>query len=630
MEFDRSKHIAVDLETTGDEDEFGLQPWRVAQGRATIRAMSTAWWDENGRPQVKGVLDPTREQIRELLQFASQTNKMLVGWNTPFDASWMLAYGLEQEVMACRWLDAQLLWKHAEREPEYDVKGQKRKGWALEDAVREYMPRHVGFKQITNFHTTDPEELQRLLHRNKMDALCTLKLAEIFWNMLVPTQQRCATIEAAAISPIAGANLRGLDTNVAQCAYLDQKLGVVAHERLLELANHGATPEILASPQQLAGLLYDKWGLPVLKLTGSGQRSTDKESLYELAPSDKRAQLVKDYREANNNRTKFVANIAASAIYNGDGYTHPTIRMYGTYTGRVVYSSTQGSGVKEVQTGFAIAQMNRIKEFRETIKAPDGFKLVEFDAAGQEYRLMAELSGDPVMRGLCEPGEDAHSYMGAQIGRVDYKDLRRAAKDDDAHDHDEAVKLRYGGKFANLSFSYRVGSKKATTEARVKYGMDVDELFVSKIKRTYMNSYRKVEEYWNDSIRLARRQGYAESLGGRRVQLKGNWNGKLQWQLESTAINFRIQATGADQKFLAIAMIKPILLKYGGYFYFELHDGIYMILPDDKWQQAVAEIQVVLNSLPYQKAWGDTFSVPLPWDCKVGDSWGSLREYHAT
>jgi DNA polymerase I-like protein with 3'-5' exonuclease and polymerase domains len=263
MEFDRSKHIAVDLETTGDEDEFGLQPWRVAQGRATIRAMSTAWWDENGRPQVKGVLDPTREQIRELLQFASQTNKMLVGWNTPFDASWMLAYGLEQEVMACRWLDAQLLWKHAEREPEYDVKGQKRKGWALEDAVREYMPRHVGFKQITNFHTTDPEELQRLLHRNKMDALCTLKLAEIFWNMLVPTQQRCATIEAAAISPIAGANLRGLDTNVAQCAYLDQKLGVVAHERLLELANHGATPEILASPQQLAGLLYDKWGLPV-------------------------------------------------------------------------------------------------------------------------------------------------------------------------------------------------------------------------------------------------------------------------------------------------------------------------------------------------------------------------------
>lgn len=626
MKFDPTKYWAIDLETTGDDEAFGLQPWRVAQGTAFIRAISVAK-QIGDKLTVHGILDPTKGQLRTILMDAAQSNITLVGWNTPFDVAWLIAAGLEEEVLACRWMDAMLLWKQLCREPEYEAKGRKKKSWALEAALTEFYPDNVGFKQIKDFHTTDPVLLERLLLRNKMDALMTLKLARQFWDGLTDEQQRCATIEAAAITPVAQANLRGMPVDHDQIDTLTLKLETIAAQRLQTLAQYGATEEILASPQKLSSLLYDQWGLPILKLTGTKQPSTDKETLFELAPGDERVQLVKDYREANNNRTKFVANIDASSVYNGDDNTHPSAQISGTYTGRMTYSSKQGRGVQEKQTGFAIHQMKRDKEFRATIVPPPGYKLVEFDAANQEYRWFAEQSRDPVMLQMCQPGEDGHGYMGAQIGRVEYDDLRRIVHDEQHAEYKRAKQLRQFGKVANLSFSYRVGVEKATVTARVQHGLDVDENFVGKMKRTYLRAYKRVEPYWDEAIAKARRQGYAESLGGRRVQLKGNWNGKYAWSLESTAINYPIQSTGADEKYLAIAMLKPLMVKWGALFAWELHDAIYLYVPEKVWQQAVADMYGTLQHLPYRKAWGVDLLVPHPFDCKVGDSWGDMREW---
>jgi DNA polymerase I-like protein with 3'-5' exonuclease and polymerase domains len=627
MQFDRSRHVAVDFETTGDDPAYGLQPWRVDQRRAFIRAMSVAYYDADGHMKLKGGLDPSRQNIRDLLTHCAQTNRTLVGWNIPFDVSWMLAEGLEDEVWACRWLDAMLLWMHAEREPEYDEKGVRRREWTLEAAVKINNPKHAAFKQIDDFHTTDPVLLERLLVRNKMDAACTLRYAETYWNALADTQQRCATIEAATIPLVARANLRGALVDTEHCKALSTRLVTLADEHLQTLSKFGATPEILASPQQLGKLMYEDWGLPIIKRTEKGQPSTDMETLFELAPSDNRAHLIKEYREANNNNTKFVKKLIESAEYNGDGYTRPSARMYAAYTGRMSYSSKQGKGVKEVQTGFALHQMKNDPDFRDGIDAPPGYLMVEFDAANQEYRLMAIQSGDPVMMQMCQPGEDPHGYMGAQIGRVDYHSMLSVLHDKTDPDYEVAKKNRKCGKFANLSFSYRVGVEKATVTARVKHELDVDENFVGQVKRTYLRTYKRVEPYWNNAIARARKAGYAESLGGRRVQLKGNWNGKLSWSLESTAINFPIQATGADQKYLALACLKPVLSKRGAYFAWELHDGLYFYLRLDNWQVTLAEMNATLCRLPYKKAWDFTPPIPLPWDCKVGSSWGSMKEH---
>jgi DNA polymerase I-like protein with 3'-5' exonuclease and polymerase domains len=462
MEFDRSKYAALDLETTGDEDAFGLQPWRVAQGRAVIRAMSVAHYGDDGKMVVEGELDPEPQQIAAWLEWVAQTNRTVIAWNTPFDVSWLLAYGLEELVNKVRWWDGMLIWKHATCEPEYDIKGEKRKGYRLEDAVKEYYPQHVEFKKITDFHTTDPAELNRLLVRNKMDAAMTLRLAEKFFNMLAPEQQKPMIIEAASLVPVAHANLRGLYANPQRIEEQTSALQATAADRLAKLEQYGATPEVLASPQQLASLMYDAWGLPIIKRTGSGQPSTDQETLFELAPSDERAQMIRDYREAVNLNKKFVGNIAESLAYNGDGFTHPSAKVFGTYSGRMTYSSKQGKGKSEVQTGFALHQMKNDRDIRSIIEPPPGYDIVEFDAANQEFRLMAILSGDETMLRLCMPGQDPHGYMGSRIGKSDYDWIREANGDESHPDHKLAKQHRKVGKFSNLAFQYRVGSKKAT------------------------------------------------------------------------------------------------------------------------------------------------------------------------
>ncbi|EHZ0891050.1 hypothetical protein K5H62_004689, partial [Salmonella enterica] len=170
----------------------------------------------------------------------------------------------------------------------------------------------------------------------------------------------------------------------------------------------GMREDIVRSPTKLAALMFDEWKLPVLKENKSkiegkpNSRSTDKEVLHELAFIDGRAKKVKQYREALNAKGKFCTSVLESLDYNGDGHSHPTAGIFRTYTGRMTVDSKQGRGKNACQIGFALHQMKREEEFREIVctegpteTCPEGYDILEFDAAGQEFRWMAIASGDP-------------------------------------------------------------------------------------------------------------------------------------------------------------------------------------------------------------------------------------------
>lgn len=291
-------------------------------------------------------------------------------------------------------------------------------------------------------------------------------------------------------------------------------------------------------------------------------------------------------------------------------------------TGRLTYSSKQGKNKDERQTGFALHQEKRGKEFRSIIVPPPGYTLMEFDASGQEFRWMAIAAQDPTMLELCEPGEDPHSYMGARIARVDYRALIA-----DVHAGVPLAKeQRQSGKVGNLSLQFRISAKRFRVTARVQYNMNMELPEAMRIRATYLQTYRRVPRYWDEQIALTRRRGWVETFAGRRVQVVGNWSGDRGWSMESTSINYRIQGTGADQKYLALAVLRPYLVKIGARFAWDLHDGIYLYVPHAQVERAKHEIPQKLLTLPYRQAWGFQPPIPLPWDCKVGHSWGTLRE----
>ena len=638
--------LGFDLETHGDLPEYGLQPFRATQGQAGIKAASVATADKTA-----GKLYPTVQEVKNMLLLAVRQDRYMVGWNVAFDAAWCIAVGLEAEVFQVKWLDAMLLWRHAVVEPEgEDIPRPKRKSYSLASAMHEFHPEDAGFKEFDDFQATDEVSLDLLLHRNRMDAQWTLRLAEKFWGMLNDKQQRAALIEARCIPMIAKTKVMGIVSSASAAQDLADVLAAEAVATYRQLLTEA--PEVkginLGSSKQLQALLYETWGLMPARFSRKTKLpSTDKYALFDLAAIDPRASLLKKLREAKNNRTKYAIGTLKSLEYNGDGRVRPQAKIFSTYTSRITYSSSDKATEEvektskkngttiitrncEVPVGTALHQWKRGKDYRRLVKPPPGYLLCEFDFAGQEFRWMAVASGDETMLSLCAPGEDAHGYMGARVASCDYRDLVALVKSGDA----DAAFKRKAGKFCNLSYQYRVSARTATTKARVEYELDVDETFIKQTQGIYRQAYvgvggppgQRNGGYWGSQIQKCKRLGYAETFAGRRVQLKGNWAGKEAWPLESTAINYPIQGTGGDQKYLALAVARNLLPEFSGYLYYELHDGLFFIFPAAKAVQASEVFLDKLSNLPYKQAWSVDLPIKFPVDAKIGGSWGDLMD----
>jgi DNA polymerase I-like protein with 3'-5' exonuclease and polymerase domains len=629
------KLSAFDLETSGRLPEYALQPWRVKRGDAWITSFVAARRGADGQPEIHDWLVGERrsliDALKDFLRSAIERGERVCGWNLAFDIAWLLALDddeLTALVFKVKWLDGMLLWKHATIEPEYDMDRGKRKSYSLKAAVAARWPEHGGYEEDVDYHATDPENLAKLRGYNIKDTVFSLALVRHWWGQLTERQQRCALIESDALPMLAQANLEGMVIDTLAVRELEQHLTNVAALKLEILEPHGVTEKVVRSPMQLGALLYDQWKLPVLKTntgkkTGKVTRATDKEVLHELSFVDPRAKHLREYREALNNRTKFATGILTSVAYNEDGRTHPLAIPFGTYTGRLTYASKQGRNKDERPIGFPLHQEKRHPMYRGAVNAPEGYTLMEFDASGQEYRWMAILSGDEAMLRLCLPGEDAHAYMGAAIASQDYRTLQAAAKVKGSPEAD----LRQMGKVGNLSCQYRVSARKLLVVARVQYDMPLTLPSAQHIHGTYRIVYPDVVTYWAKQVHRAKRQGYVETLAGRRVQLTGSWDREVEWQMGSTAINYPVQGTGGDQKYLALSVLRPYLRSIGARFAWDLHDGIYFYVPNDKVKKAALTIKALLDNLPYEKAWGFKPPIPLPWDCKVGHSWGTLRDF---
>ncbi|MGH9892141.1 MAG: DNA polymerase, partial [bacterium] len=448
------------METWGVKPEYALQPWRAIEGGVGITCFSIGW-ESDGRTKTMCTWmydEPGvgRPKLTQFLEYAKRKDAHIVCWNAPFDIAWCLAYPENRElVYTNKWLDGALIYRRVINSLEKGLTTR------LKAVVAQYLPKYAGYETDVTFDPKNEAERERLMQYNRLDALFTRELTAKFLRELSPAEQRNVRIESACLPMVAEANLRGLRIDRTNLADLDTHLVNTTETAYSELL--AAEPEIgtvnLNSPGQVAELLFNKWGLTPVKQTETGNDSTDKETLHELSLAHPLARVLRTYREGINCRTKFSTAIATSLAYNGDGVVRPQARVFGTYTGRMTYSGAQRKGKSrsknDYPTGLALHQMKRDPLFRKVIAPPSGYTLVEFDFAGQEYRWMAVMSGDETMLAMCQPGEDAHAFMAAQIGAMDYKDLRVkiAAGDKQAKD------LRQLGKVGNLSCQYRTSAR---------------------------------------------------------------------------------------------------------------------------------------------------------------------------
>jgi DNA polymerase I-like protein with 3'-5' exonuclease and polymerase domains len=604
------KFIGFDIETRGQGDTYGLQPYRVLQGKAEIT--SAAFVTEDGTV-LFGKLFPTVEELARMLRTVAEhtsfTDAVLVGWNTQFDVAWLIALGLEDEVRACTWMDGEVFRRALENDTS-DMR------YGLKPTVAKYLPEFAGYEKDVagNFDQVD----DTLLQYNILDAALTARLARQFTATLETRQTLLSAIICQAIIPIAKAWVSGIPVDLAATDTWENEARADRDKHLQSVMLYGRirqdeqseAEKMMTSPIKLKKYLHAK-GYPVAK-TDQTELSKHKE-----VPLIK---AISDWKKSNTAITRFIKSVRASVEYNEHPYTHPSCRLWNTYTGRFGYTSTTGK--PKYQTGIAMHQWPRKSVARDVICAPDGWLLVECDFATQESRLICDWSGDPVLYDIFTSGKDLHSYMASIIAEDEYENILDRLEQKDEH----TKEMRYLAKVVNLSCQYRTGWKKLIDVGRTQYDVIFDERTAQKLHRLYRDTYTHIPIYWDTAITAGKTNGYAETRGGRRVFID-DWSRAKCWESESTAINFPIQGTGADMKCLGIALTDPIAYDAGGHYLLDLHDALFFLMPDTSaGMEAAVKIQYTLSNLPYEEYYNWSPRVKLPVDLKVGKAWGSLKE----
>ena len=610
---------SLDVETSaingGDADAFGLEPWRVYQGTATITVISVAGPD--GYQKILKDLDELPNLLKEL------AGKRVFAHNAKFDAAWLIAHTDYDLVNTIKWEDTSLLAKWVMNS---QMTEKRTWSYSLKHLVGHFLPDDPMTEEFLDVKTevhVPGQDQDYWDKRVVMDAVLTLKLAHHLLGLLPESMVRGYTIEQRCIASVARSWLDGilLDGDQAQSMTPDIREGQAKILKKLDLPS-----TVITSPKQLGEYMFNTLGLQPKNFSSkTGAPSTAQDDIKllhsDLALTNQtelagKLEAILEFKHLKTLETKFIKGVVTSAEYNLDGTTHPSPNMFGTYTSRFTYSA---KNLKKYPTGVAIHQMPRKGPVRTFIKPLPGYKLAEFDAAGQESRLMAIMSGDENMLKVFEDGLDFHSMTGSRISGIEYSEFVERFHQGDK----DVVNHRYNGKFVNLSCNYRIGNQALARKAFTQYGLSIDVATAAQWNNVFKTSYPGVVKYWDRIVTRSKRLGYTETLAGKRYYLD-EW-GQHEWVTSSSAINFPIQGSGSDMKELAIAMVAQKFPE--AHFAFDVHDALFMYLPDnDGVVDLATDIKRCLNNLPYAEAWQRDIPIPLLWDAALGTSWGDMKE----
>lgn len=634
--------IAFDIETWGLKEGYTLQPWRVKTGEAGIMSLAVATSEKS----VGVELTPSAFQIMLLLDPAKET--IVCGWNLKFDLAFMLAEGdtdelgvqptLKEYLSNIKYLDGMLLLKKLGLNLQSHGLKQSLKHFKEYLNVDTDYNKDIEFKVGWPAQAYSPKEIYDMAQYNKRDAEYTLQLIKYLISIAPVETIRQAIRESTVSLLFADTWQRGIliDRQALDVYTKSMSKKCDSLEALME--DVGLTPKIIASPMQLCNYLIHNLYLRLKEKTEKGAFSVNAKVLKNLyyAANGHRASillLILKYKEFKTEQTKFV-NATHKCLQESD-WIHPNPILSGTYTGRLTYSMYQTiktsrtlkngkvrESNKKIQIGIPMHQIKKSGQVRNLFVAPEGYSLLELDFCAQEMRLIACIAEETTMIKLFNENKDMHAFTAAGIAGMSYDDFV-ALKQTDTAKYDEMRKL---GKLTNLALQYRLGARGLYKQWHDVYGLtNKTESDAQLARATYMRIYPGIPRYWRTQPMIARQKGYVMSKGHRRCSIT-KWDRENEYKSSQTAINFPIQATGADQKILALYYLRDFLYAHGIQFAWDLHDGMFFYIPDDIVPVNRAMDMVgILNELPYEEAWGWKPQVKFPVEAKFGKRWGELE-----
>ncbi|OAX95361.1 DNA polymerase I [Cutibacterium acnes] len=345
----------------------------------------------------------------------------------------------------------------------------------------------------------------------------------------------------------------------------------------------------LSSPKQLQGVLFDKLDMPKTRRTKSGY-TTDADALaglYETTEHPFLAHLL-EHRDAIKLRQTVDGLLKE---IRDDGRVHTTYMQTVAVTGRL---SSKDPNLQNIPM-----RTEEGRRIREGFVVGEGYEsLLSADYSQIEMRIMAHVSGDQSLIDAFQSGQDFHTVTASHVFGVAPEDV--------------SVAQRSKIKAMNYGLAYGLSAYGLSNQLKVSVG-EAKELMAD-----YFSRFGKVHEYLEEVVDQVRRQGYTETLLGRRRYLPDltSTNRQRRDMAERAALNAPIQGSAADliklamlatdQKLAEAALTSRVLL--------QVHDELILEVAKGE-EEKVREI--VTNAMGHAM----DLSVPLTVSIGVGRSW---------
>ena len=344
------------------------------------------------------------------------------------------------------------------------------------------------------------------------------------------------------------------------------------------------------SPKQVGEVLFDQLQLDdKAKKSKTGQYSTSEEVLLALKPKHPVVGLILEYREL-----KKLISTYISALPN---YINPTTgKIHTTYNQTVTATGRLSSSNPNLQNLPIRSERGQL--IRQAVIPDEGCLFLSADYSQIELRLMAHFSQDPHLVQAFLSGQDIHAATAAKIFNVSIEEVTK--------------EQRRQAKTANFGIIYGISAFGLAQQ------LDCSRSEAKALIDGYFAAFPGVIDYIEKQKELARQQGYAVTLFGRKRYLPDilSHNATVRSFAERNAVNSPIQGTAADIIKMAMVTIHRRLKEEGlkAQMIMQVHDELNFNVPlnevDKVREIVVSEMQHVVH-----------LTVPLIADCGVGSNW---------
>lgn len=344
------------------------------------------------------------------------------------------------------------------------------------------------------------------------------------------------------------------------------------------------------SPKQVGEVLFDQLQLDAkAKKSKNGQYSTSEEVLLTLKPKHPVVGMILAYRELKKLISTYISALP-TYINPATGKIHTTYNQTVTATGRL---SSSNPNLQNLPIRSERGQL-----IRQAVIPDEGCLFLSADYSQIELRLMAHFSQDPHLVEAFRSGQDIHAATAAKIFNVP---LEEVTKDQ-----------RRQAKTANFGIIYGISAFGLAQQ------LDCSRSEAKALIDGYFAAFPGVIDYIEHQKQLAREQGYAVTLFGRKRYLPDilSHNATVRSFAERNAVNSPIQGTAADIIKMAMVTIHRRLKEEGlkAQMIMQVHDELNFNVPHNEVDKVreivVSEMQNVVH-----------LTVPLIADCGVGTNW---------